>query len=176
MRKIQRPNRRFHFSLVTFTVLACYVATMLLWPMDAVRATVTAQSKTQIGTAPALAWPNYGQSAIGTIDGGIIGTSGQQSSVPMASITKIITALTVLESKPLNAGQTGPTITFTPEDAARYNQYFVADGSIAKAEAGMQITEYQLLQGMLGFNKDKEFFELDEAEMASANKPVEVKF
>lgn len=33
-----------------------------------------------------------------------------------------------------------------------------------------------VVAGMLGFNKDKEFFELDEAEMASANKPVEVKF
>lgn len=33
-----------------------------------------------------------------------------------------------------------------------------------------------IVAGMLGFNKDKEFFELDEAEMASANKPVEVKF
>jgi len=29
---------------------------------------------------------------------------------------------------------------------------------------------------MLGFNKDREFFELDEAEMAVAEKPVEVKF
>lgn len=33
-----------------------------------------------------------------------------------------------------------------------------------------------VVAGMLGFNKDKEFFELDEAEMATANKPVEVKF
>lgn len=33
-----------------------------------------------------------------------------------------------------------------------------------------------VVAGMLGFNKDKEFFELDEAEMASASKPVAVKF
>jgi len=33
-----------------------------------------------------------------------------------------------------------------------------------------------MVASILGFNKDKEFFELDEAEMASANKPVEVKF
>jgi len=33
-----------------------------------------------------------------------------------------------------------------------------------------------MIASMLGFNKDKEFFELDEAEMATANKPVEVKF
>lgn len=33
-----------------------------------------------------------------------------------------------------------------------------------------------VVAGILGFNTDKEFFELDEAEMATANKPVEVKF
>jgi LemA protein len=33
-----------------------------------------------------------------------------------------------------------------------------------------------IVAGMLGFNKDKEFFELDEAEMATANQPVNVKF
>jgi LemA protein len=33
-----------------------------------------------------------------------------------------------------------------------------------------------VVAGMLGFNKDKEFFELEEAEMATASKPVEVKF
>ncbi len=30
--------------------------------------------------------------------------------------------------------------------------------------------------GMLGFNKDKEFFDVDEAERANAEKPVDVKF
>lgn len=33
-----------------------------------------------------------------------------------------------------------------------------------------------IVAGMLGFNKDKEFFELEEAEMAKASQPVDVKF
>lgn len=33
-----------------------------------------------------------------------------------------------------------------------------------------------IFANMLGFNKDKEFFELDEAEAAQAEKPVDVKF
>ncbi len=33
-----------------------------------------------------------------------------------------------------------------------------------------------MVASMLGFHTDKEFFELDEAEMASATKPVDVKF
>ncbi len=33
-----------------------------------------------------------------------------------------------------------------------------------------------VVAGMLGFNKDKDFFELEEAEMAKAGQPVDVKF
>lgn len=33
-----------------------------------------------------------------------------------------------------------------------------------------------IFAGMLGFNQDKEYFEVDEAESAAVNKPVEVKF
>jgi LemA protein len=33
-----------------------------------------------------------------------------------------------------------------------------------------------IVAGLLGFKQDKEFFELDEAEMATANRPVDVKF
>lgn len=33
-----------------------------------------------------------------------------------------------------------------------------------------------IVAGMLGFDKDKEFFELEEAEMAKASQPVDVKF
>lgn len=145
----RRARRRYPFGVIILTLVAIYICTMIFWPIKAVQATVTAGTQTAPQTAPPLDWPSYGQSAIGTLDGGVIGTSGAQTSVPMASITKIVTALTVLKDKPIPSGQTGPTITLTAEDAARYNQYYIADGSVAKAEAGMQLSEYQLLQGML---------------------------
>lgn len=142
-------RRRYPFGAIIIILVIVYVAAMLFWPLKAVQATVTAQSQTPPQAAPQLAWPAYGQSALGTQDIGSIGASGTQAPVPMASITKVVTALTVLEDKPIPSGQTGPTITLTAEDAARYNQYYAADGSVVKAEAGMQLTEYQLLQGML---------------------------
>lgn len=122
---------------------------MLFWPLQAVTAEVTASSQISAGTAPGITWPAYGQSAVGTTEYGVLATSGAQARAPMASITKIVTALTVLDAKPIAAGQTGPTITFTAEDAARYNQYFMAGGTIARSDAGMQLTEHQILQGML---------------------------
>jgi serine-type D-Ala-D-Ala carboxypeptidase (penicillin-binding protein 5/6) len=144
-----RARRRYPFGAIILILLVVYVAAMLFWPVQAIQATVTAEAQAQPQTVPQLSWPAYGQSALGTNDAEIIGTSGTQTSVPMASITKVVTALTVLEDKPIAAGQTGPTITLTAEDAARYNQYYAVDGTVAKAEAGMQLTEYQILQGML---------------------------
>jgi len=145
----RRARRRYPFGAIILILVVVYVSAMMFWPVKAIQATVTAKTQTQPQVAPQLTWPPYGQSAIGTLDGGVIGTSGPQIPVPMASITKIVTALTVLEDKPLTQGQPGPTITLTSEDALLYNQYYAADGTVAKAEAGMQLTQYQLLQGML---------------------------
>lgn len=145
----RRVRRRYPIGAIILIIVAVYIVAMLLWPAKAIQAIVTASPEAQPQAAPQLIWPGYGQSAIGTVDSGVIGTAGNQTPVPMASITKIVTALTVLKEKPITIGQATPVITLTAEDAARYNQYYAADGSVAKADAGMQLTEYQLLQGML---------------------------
>lgn len=141
--------RHLPFGATIIFIAAVYSFTMLLWPLQSVNATTTATPDVNTGPAPDISWPAYGQSAIGTATHGVLATHGAQTPVPMASITKIVTALVVLENKPLTAGQAGPMITFTAEDAARYNQYFIAGGSIARADAGMQLSQYQVLQGML---------------------------
>jgi D-alanyl-D-alanine carboxypeptidase (penicillin-binding protein 5/6) len=69
--------------------------------------------------------------------------------VPIASIAKVITALAVLQKKPLMAYNPGPTITLDNTDLGYYNYYFLNDGSAAKVSAGEQLTEYQALQAML---------------------------
>ncbi len=125
---------------------------MLFWPVQAVQASIATYNNTNTQKAdivPTINWPTYGQSAIGTLDGNIISTAGDQTPVPIASITKVITALTVLKHKPLTVGQPGPTITFSAEDAERYNYYYLRGGTIAKSDAGLQITQYQMLQGIL---------------------------
>ena len=96
-----------------------------------------------------LPWPSYGQSALGAVGYGVLAESGNQKAVPMASITKIVTALAVLRQKPLNINQQSPIITLTRSDVAIYNSYYSQDGSVAKVTAGEQISEYQALQTML---------------------------
>lgn len=69
--------------------------------------------------------------------------------MPTASTAKLITALAVLQTKPLALGQQGPIITLTANDVAIYNAYIAQDGSLVEVQAGEQISEYQMLEAML---------------------------
>jgi D-alanyl-D-alanine carboxypeptidase (penicillin-binding protein 5/6) len=101
------------------------------------------------GTTTSLAWPSVGQAAIGASDYGVLSTYGNQIPVPTASIAKLITALAVLRVKPIASGSQGSVITLSQNDVNFYNNYSTEGGSVAVVTAGEQITEYQLLEGML---------------------------
>ncbi len=96
-----------------------------------------------------LSWPSTGQAAVGIVGTDIVATNGMQKPAPTASAAKIITALVVLQQKPLAKGQQGPTITMTADDVARYQAYAAKDGSVIRVQQGEQISEYQMLQAML---------------------------
>lgn len=96
-----------------------------------------------------LAWPGYGQSAIGLPTSGVITTSGAQSALATASTAKIMTALCVLRVKPLQLNQPGPAIAIGPADVASYNSYLSQGGSVVPVNDGEQLSEYQALEAML---------------------------
>lgn len=50
------------------------------------------------------------------------------------------------------------------------------NGSVRDFNTKRKVFPTNIFAGMLGFNSDKEFFELDEAAQAAAEKPVDVKF
>jgi serine-type D-Ala-D-Ala carboxypeptidase (penicillin-binding protein 5/6) len=103
----------------------------------------------RVGTAPAIPWPARGKAAL-YLDGyGPIGGSGDEAPVPMASTAKMMTALLVLEDHPLQAGEQGPVITVTRADVAMYVAKRNQGASVVPVVAGEQLTEYQLLQGLL---------------------------
>ncbi len=98
---------------------------------------------------PDLVWPGYGQAAIGTIDYGLLDTHGEQKPASTASVAKVMTALAVLQQKPLTTGQQGPLITINDDDIASYNYYATHDGSLVYVIKDEQISEYQALQALL---------------------------
>ncbi|WP_405147135.1 serine hydrolase [Sphaerisporangium sp. NBC_01403] len=57
-----------------------------------------------------LPWPSEGQAGIEVVGVGGLGTSGQMRPVPIASVTKVMTAHVILRDHPLKDGEAGPLI------------------------------------------------------------------
>lgn len=134
--------------------LVLLVAGLAAWnylrPIPAVAPTGSiAATETIPGTAPVIPWPSRGSGAVGVQSLGFIATSGNEQPIPAASVTKVMTALVVLEEKPLQKGQPGPTITITDADVQAYQTDFANKESVVEVRAGEQLTEFQALQGML---------------------------
>ena len=101
------------------------------------------------GTGPLLRWPTAGEGAVAIAGVGLVGSSPHERRVPIASVTKMMTALVVLADHPLLPGQTGPVITIRPEDVHDYSTELHAGDSTVEVTAGETLTEYQLLEALL---------------------------
>jgi D-alanyl-D-alanine carboxypeptidase (penicillin-binding protein 5/6) len=136
-------------TLVIAGLVGAYSATTLLWPLHAVAPTVTA-IEVQPAAAPAAVpvWPAEGTAAtaVGGIPG-VLASSPDPSSI--ASITKVVTALVVLDEMPLAVGEQGPEFRFTAADRSQYWQYRSRGESALDVPVNGALTEYQMLEGML---------------------------
>lgn len=130
-------------------LLGGYAGTTLLWPLTAVTPTIEAVQVDAIpSTATTPSWPAEGSGAV-AVDGfdGVVAST--QDAAPIASITKVVTALLVLDEMPLALGEQGPEFRFTANDRAAYWGYRSRGESSLDVPAGGSLTEYQLLEGML---------------------------
>jgi serine-type D-Ala-D-Ala carboxypeptidase (penicillin-binding protein 5/6) len=99
--------------------------------------------------APRVAWPVNGQAAVEVKGIGLLGVSGTQRPVPIASVAKVMTALVVLRDHPLPHGSEGPEIPVTQADVAVYRADRAAGESVAKVAEGEELTERQALEALL---------------------------
>ncbi|MEU2683392.1 D-alanyl-D-alanine carboxypeptidase [Streptomyces hygroscopicus] len=98
------------------------------------------------GSALSVPWPDQGQSAAEVEGVGSLGTSGKQKPVPIASVTKVMTAYVVLKDHPLKADAEGPKIKIDAQAAAEAKS---RDESRAAVKEGQTFTQHQLLQLLL---------------------------
>jgi D-alanyl-D-alanine carboxypeptidase (penicillin-binding protein 5/6) len=141
---------RLRVGLALLLVLAGLGTWNYLRPIPAVTATpALGASDTVPGTPPAMPWPGRGSAAVSVQSLGFVGTSGNEQAIPAASVTKVMTALLILEDKPLQLTQDGPTITITDADVQSYETDRAGNQSVALVSAGEQLSELQALQGML---------------------------
>lgn len=118
-------------------------------PLPLVKATANEAPQSQSVQDVELPWPGYGHSAVGAVDYGLLNSSNQAHPAPMASTAKVMTALAVLDKKPLKVGQQGPLITISNEDVAALKQAQSQGESVLVVNAGEQLTETQALQALL---------------------------
>ncbi|WP_136052968.1 D-alanyl-D-alanine carboxypeptidase family protein [Microbacterium sp. K36] len=129
-------------------LVASYAGTTLLWPLHEVAPTVQAVEFTPVAApTAALAWPAVGDGAVGIA--GMTTAASTTAPVSIASITKVVSSLMVLDRLPLAPGEQGPEFSFTYADSVRYWDYRISNQSALDVPVGGVLTEYQLLQGTL---------------------------
>lgn len=129
-------------------LVAAYAGTTLLWPLHEVSPTVQAvEFETTPATAAELTWPAEGSAAVGIA--GMTTSASIPDAVSIASITKVVSTLMVLDRMPLALGEQGPEFRFTRSDSVRYWDYRRQDQSALDVPVNGVLTEYQLLQGTL---------------------------
>lgn len=136
-------------ALVVTLAAGFYVPTTLLAPVPIATADVEAYEPPPV-VQPTITFPPYGAAGVGAIGyPGVLAGAGSADPLPIASITKIVTALVVLGEKPLQPGEPGPEVTFGEVDEDFYDAQLAAGGSVEPAFAGQVITERDMLSVML---------------------------
>src|SRR5579864_3994637 len=135
---------------VLLLVIALGAAVNYFRPIPAARASaMLPPTDTTPGTVPTLPWPAHGSAAMAVGGLGMIASSGNEQPIAAASVTKVMTALVILEDKPMKKGESGPTITLTDVDVQSYKDDLAGNQSTVPVQAGEQLTELQALEGML---------------------------
>ena len=122
--------------------------------------TVTSQAPTaKAGGAASLVLPSGGsmlvsveggQDYLGPDAAGTFASAGGDDPRPLASISKLITALVVLDAHPLDGpGDPGPTIAYTEADTDLYDQFYVQGAVIARMPDGLRLSLHDSLETML---------------------------
>lgn len=153
-RQIYRRRRIVVFSVAGVALIA--VLSMLFYGVNALAAPLPATSVAR-GEVPVLTqaaspveWPGFGRTAVGQLGSpGILASEGDQSSGPIASITKVITSLVVLDEHPLGVGEAGPEIDYTEADVDIYWDTIAENGSSAPVVAGMSLSQRETLIALL---------------------------
>ena len=158
----KRKRRAGRFAAIISTVvvlalLASYAILTLTANVGAAAATTHRPDVDQPAAAK-IALPRIGEAAVsvsgadaylGVKADGIFASSGGNGRLPMASISKLVTAMVVLGARPLGASGKGALITWSKSDAKLYDKYYVLNATIAAMKSGTSMTEHDALETML---------------------------
>lgn len=150
-----RRRRRSPWPLIapilTAIVLAiAYIVGCAVWPLDHLDPRVTqAEIKSPEGAELEPDWPADGGAAIAAVGQIDDVPASSDDARPMASITKLVSLLMVLDEEPLKPGDDGPSYDFTVDDLNNYYGYVYRGESRLEVPVDGSLTEYEMLQGIL---------------------------
>ena len=101
------------------------------------------------GTLGSIAWPTTGEGAVAVLGSGLMAQSPRQPIQPIASLTKMMTALIILRDHPLALGQSGPSFTMTAREVSDWIHADQTDESNVPVKLGERLNEFQLLEALL---------------------------
>jgi serine-type D-Ala-D-Ala carboxypeptidase (penicillin-binding protein 5/6) len=158
-RRLRHPRR---FGVVTRGVAMVLGAALALGgmlamqvPLSGAAANATLQlsrlGSTQVSGG--VQWPSVGSASL-LIPSLGVSESVRNAVVPIASLTKMMTAFVVLRKYPLTPGETGPCVTVSASDYATYEYMKSTDQSNVPVIVGESLCESQLLDGLLVHSAD----------------------
>jgi len=153
-RRVYRRRRVAVFGslavvIALVTTGGVYTANTLGAPIPAAAPVVTDPAPVAAVAQP-ISLPGFGSYAVGAVGfDGLLVAGNESTPMATASITKVITALVVLEAHPIAAGEGGPEITYTEADVDIYWDMIAQNGSVAPVEAGATLTLRESLSAML---------------------------
>ena len=141
-------SRRRWIGAAVAAAVVLVLAGNALRPIPEVSTSQTVADSIGGAASSTIPWPSRGEGAIG-VQGGAFAVSPGAQAQPIGSVAKVLTALVVLDARPLGKGETGPTITIGPEDVADFEQSQQNKESAIQVQLDEQLTEYQALQALL---------------------------
>jgi D-alanyl-D-alanine carboxypeptidase (penicillin-binding protein 5/6) len=129
-------------GLAAAVAVALAAACWVLFPPEVAGRAIAARPEVRLP----VPWPATGQASAEVQGLGSLGDHGDQRPVPIASVTKVMTAYVVLKDHPLGPDDAGPEITVDQQAEAESGS---TDESTVPVRAGRRIGERDLLALML---------------------------
>ncbi|HLI53858.1 MAG TPA: hypothetical protein VKU88_06005 [Acidimicrobiales bacterium] len=145
-----RLRRAAWVVAVVVVVAAVYTGVQWFRPVPAAALSWSVPPSLRMaGTPPSLPLPPSGESLVSVQGLGTIAARNPDQAVPIASITKVMTAYIILHDHPLASGAAGPSISIDASDVAAYKAAAAQQQSVIPVSAGETLTERQALEGLL---------------------------
>ncbi|MFD7097578.1 D-alanyl-D-alanine carboxypeptidase family protein, partial [Streptomyces xanthophaeus] len=145
--------RRFKIYAPLVALLAIVLAVVqLVRPLPQPELVMTAKSSYSFGgSKPNLPWPSEGQAYMAAAGLGTLGQSGEQKPVPIASVTKSMTAYIILRDHPIKKGEQGQMIDIdkTAETEGKKNNSTDNESTLDTVQEGQKISEYDAIAALM---------------------------